>query len=435
MAQPLDPYRTLGLAPGASADEIRRAYRKLAKANHPDSAGEAALPRFLAIQAAYELLMEGRARPTPRRGGGRAPQQPPAQPWQADPNRARATRDSYARSGRGAGRGTTGTTGDTGTTGNAGATGARGDAGNTASGGSASAGPGSETGGTSERSCRGGRPRPPNKATLGSTSYDAAEDEPFEPDWSGGTWYGASSGTYWTINPKEYADPRKHGPEYQARARRRLDGVEYDPADDDPEISGEDFAGPESETATGSERRGFDGRWAYPDDGGNAEPVDDAPERAGWDGQDEAPTPRPRPTAGEIADRLLAGNVGFGGRLLLAFLGWFPIATLIGGVAGEISGCGRFTASCVDPNGLWVIVPNLVILTLLVALPQVAAISAAGAIGTFAVSVPTAVILSAAGGAHEPAAASAIITAAAIVGYVAGAAFATGRRLGWRRVP
>ena len=68
MAQPLDPYRTLGLPPGASLDEIRRAYRRLAKANHPDSAGEAALPRFLAIQAAYEML-DRRAEP---RGTGAA---------------------------------------------------------------------------------------------------------------------------------------------------------------------------------------------------------------------------------------------------------------------------------------------------------------------------------------------------------------------------
>ena len=30
------------------------------------------------------------------------------------------------------------------------------------------------------------------------------------------------SGTYWTINPREYADPRKHGPEYLARARRAV---------------------------------------------------------------------------------------------------------------------------------------------------------------------------------------------------------------------
>ena len=60
----------------------------------------------------------------------------------------------------------------------------------------------------------------PNKATLGSTSYDGADGQPFEPDWGGASWYGTTSGTYWTINPKEYADPRKHGPEYQARARR-----------------------------------------------------------------------------------------------------------------------------------------------------------------------------------------------------------------------
>ncbi len=69
------------------------------------------------------------------------------------------------------------------------------------------------------RQARGGRSRP-KKATLGSTSYDGVERETFEPDWGGANWYGTTSGTYWTINPKEYADPRKHGPEYQARARR-----------------------------------------------------------------------------------------------------------------------------------------------------------------------------------------------------------------------
>ena len=43
-----DPYRTLGVAPGASLNEIRSAYRRLAKQYHPDAAGERALPRFLA---------------------------------------------------------------------------------------------------------------------------------------------------------------------------------------------------------------------------------------------------------------------------------------------------------------------------------------------------------------------------------------------------
>src|SRR5439155_19693407 len=68
------------------------------------------------------------------------------------------------------------------------------------------------------------RDRAPDRATPGSTTYDAAADEPFDPDWSGASWYGTTSGTYWTINPKEYADPRKHGPEYQARGRRRGPG-------------------------------------------------------------------------------------------------------------------------------------------------------------------------------------------------------------------
>ncbi|HEV7383369.1 MAG TPA: DnaJ domain-containing protein, partial [Phenylobacterium sp.] len=32
-----DPYQVLGVPRTASADEIRKAFRKLAKANHPDT--------------------------------------------------------------------------------------------------------------------------------------------------------------------------------------------------------------------------------------------------------------------------------------------------------------------------------------------------------------------------------------------------------------
>src|SRR4051794_7145671 len=70
MATSGDPWRTLGLTPGASVEEIRRAYRRLAKVNHPDAAGEGALPRFLAIQAAYEQLAgAGRGRRVGTRPG------------------------------------------------------------------------------------------------------------------------------------------------------------------------------------------------------------------------------------------------------------------------------------------------------------------------------------------------------------------------------
>ncbi|MGH2511720.1 MAG: J domain-containing protein, partial [Candidatus Limnocylindrales bacterium] len=102
-----DPYRTLGLDPGATPAEVKRAYRRLAKANHPDSAGERALPRFLAIQAAYERLTEDQPgssraarRPTDGRSANEGPAAPPpGRSWRADAERARATREAYRRRG------------------------------------------------------------------------------------------------------------------------------------------------------------------------------------------------------------------------------------------------------------------------------------------------------------------------------------------------
>ena len=92
----IDPYRTLGLTPGASQAEIKRAYRRLAKLYHPDSAGERALPRFLAIQAAYEALVEDPGRRRAGRAGrptGRP--SPRSRPGRPTPSRARATREAY----------------------------------------------------------------------------------------------------------------------------------------------------------------------------------------------------------------------------------------------------------------------------------------------------------------------------------------------------
>jgi hypothetical protein len=76
-------YRTLGLEPGAGADEIRAAYRRLAKRNHPDKftydprAQEAATARMKAINAAYKALrpvLAGIPPPAP------APPRPPPPP-------------------------------------------------------------------------------------------------------------------------------------------------------------------------------------------------------------------------------------------------------------------------------------------------------------------------------------------------------------------
>ncbi len=52
------PYHTLGLKPGATAGEIRSAFRRLARKHHPDKGGDTA--HMAEINAAYELIRDGR---------------------------------------------------------------------------------------------------------------------------------------------------------------------------------------------------------------------------------------------------------------------------------------------------------------------------------------------------------------------------------------
>src|SRR6266508_1823283 len=63
MATKRDYYEVLGVARGASSDEIRRAFRKLARQYHPDVNGEAgAADQFKEVSEAYEVLSDASKR-------------------------------------------------------------------------------------------------------------------------------------------------------------------------------------------------------------------------------------------------------------------------------------------------------------------------------------------------------------------------------------
>ncbi len=59
-----DPYQELGVLRTASADEIRKAFRKLAKENHPDTnpGNKAAEERFKKVSAAFDIVGDAEKR-------------------------------------------------------------------------------------------------------------------------------------------------------------------------------------------------------------------------------------------------------------------------------------------------------------------------------------------------------------------------------------
>ncbi|MCI0347343.1 MAG: J domain-containing protein [Chloroflexi bacterium] len=434
----LDPYAVLGIAPGASMTEVKRAYRRMAKAFHPDSAGEAAVPKFLALHEAYEAIVAGR----PMRPQTAATWRRASTAWAADPTRARATGSSRTPGGSAAGSGA------------AGPTRRRPGPRPWADGGAPR--PGAE-GGTRRRSTR--------KATLGSTSYDDAVHEPFEPEWEGASWYGRASGTYWTINPREYADPRKHGPEYQERARRAArDSTAGGPgAGSETWSEAADAPSPGWEAdapSPGWEAEAPSRGWAA--DGGDA---DAARQRAGADARrrgrfdasaaarahaaaNAASRARMEAAARDIPDDPLAPPAGariegwiralfaahdLRTRLLLAAVGWPPLGVLAASIISQVTGCASFSVACEPPDDLLPLAAGAALYALLAAVPMLARLSAAGTIAIVLTAIPVAAFVvrtdAPSGAVPDTPLALAILALAWLVGMVAVLVASRGRIL------
>lgn len=70
-----DPYRILGISPGATDEQIKTAYRELAKKYHPDNyvnnpLSDLAAQKMAEINEAYDMVMASRVRHGPSAGNG-----------------------------------------------------------------------------------------------------------------------------------------------------------------------------------------------------------------------------------------------------------------------------------------------------------------------------------------------------------------------------
>lgn len=280
---------------------------------------------------------------------------------------------------------------------------------------------------------------------MGSTSYDEARD-PADATWSGASWYGPTSGEYWIVNPREYADPRKHGPDYQSRARRSPGGDPSEESIEAPDQRGQEAEHPEHPERP--ERPRFEAPSRpreYPRRARRPSPwsaSDGEPDGGSIDGRSASTASR----SGATGDAAVRARVSFatasrewlGGpgddpirRLGIALVAWPPIGLAAAAAIGDITGCTTYAAAC---GGTDTILPWLAqagILGLLLLLPPFARLLAAGTVAVVLALVPVTAFLVVVGGSGQAEAGFALaflLGAAWLVG-VAWAVLAAGRRL------
>jgi len=243
---------------------------------------------------------------------------------------------------------------------------------------------------------------------MGSTSYDEARD-PTDTTWAGASWYGPTSGEYWRVNPHEYADPRKHGPEYQSRARRRstTSGEAWDP---EPTLERE--AGSAADSATGR----FDAAGEPPPSATSERawsPPPREPHLRDTDARDQGPTfAESVASLGRRLDRDPNDPVRRFGYALVA---WAPVGLAAAALIGDATGCATYGAACTGVAPMMPWLAQAAILGLLLLLPRVARILATGTAAVLLALVPLTGLLLAFGGSGEPTAPAVLQILLAIV--------------------
>ena len=177
----------------------------------------------------------------------------------------------------------------------------------------------------------------------------------------------------------------------------------------------------------GTGRRG--GRRRIPD----ADPF--AAETGPWAGdRRRPPAVEPPPDVGRAAEDIVRALTderlgGVRGRVARAVIGWLPIAFGIGWAVGELTGCGRFAATCDGSADPLVMILQVAVLALLLVVPVVASIATMATLSLFAAAVVAALILSATGSAADGDSRRVALGAVLLVAWFVGLAIAVMRRL------
>jgi hypothetical protein len=120
-------------------------------------------------------------------------------------------------------------------------------------------------------------------------------------------------------------------------------------------------------------------------------------------------------------------------RLLLAAIGWPPLGVIAASLISQVTGCASFSVACEPPDDLLPLAAGAGLYALLVAVPMLARLSAAGTIAIVLTAIPVAAFVvrseAPAGGVSDAALALAILALAWLIGMIAVLIVSRGRIL------